>query len=73
MHAWRACLPYRLQRYCRRRLLVRVEKFLGDFERAEFRVPSKYLVVLLKERGTGLHSLVVYLGWKELERCVDGS
>ena len=49
MHAWRARLPQRFQRYCRRNLLVRVEKLLGDFERAEFRVPSEDFVVLQKE------------------------
>ena len=49
MHAWRARLPHRLQRYCRRSLLVHVEKFLGDFERAKFRVLSEDFVVLQKE------------------------
>ena len=48
MHAWRARLPHRLQRYCCRGLLVRVEKLLGDFERAEFRVVSEDFVVLQK-------------------------
>ena len=72
MHAWRARLPQRFRRYCRS-LLVRVEKLLGDFERAEFRVPSEDFVVLQKERGMGLQSHVVHLGWKEMQRCVDGS
>jgi len=49
MHAWRARLPHRLQRYCRRSLLVRVEKLLGDLKRAELLVSSEDFVVLQKE------------------------
>ena len=49
MHAWRARLPQRFQRYCRRSLLVRVEKLLGDLKRAELLVSSEDFVVLQKE------------------------
>ena len=59
MHAWRARLPHCLQRYCCRSLLVCVEKLLGDFERAEFRVPSKDFVVLQKEPDTNLESCCI--------------
>eukprot|EP00964_Phaeocystis_antarctica_P099572 scaffold65421_cov56-Phaeocystis_antarctica.AAC.1 len=54
-HACPARLPHRLRRHCRRSLLVRVEKLLGDLERAELIVPSEDFVVLHRGRRGPSH------------------
>ena len=54
-HAYPVHLPHRLVRRHRcRALLVRVEKLLGDFKRAELIVPSEDFVVLYFEGDVGL-------------------
>ena len=63
-HACPARLPHRLlRRHCCWGLLVRIEKLLGDLERAELAVPSEDSVVL------GVIE-AVSPGWKEM--CRDG-
>ena len=52
MHALRARLPHRLlRRHCCRGLLVRVEKLVGDLERAELAVHSEDSVALGMDRS----------------------
>ena len=53
-----ARLPHQFQRHCRRSLLVRVEKLLGDLKRAELLVPSEDFVVLQLEGDT--QQIVLY-------------
>eukprot|EP00964_Phaeocystis_antarctica_P007050 scaffold3823_cov60-Phaeocystis_antarctica.AAC.3 len=65
-HACPARLPHRLRRHSRRSLLVRVEKLLGDFERAELIVPSEYCVVLHRGRRGPMSGAVLCLRWKEI-------
>ena len=60
-----ARLPHRLRRHCCRSLLVRVEKLLGDLERAELIVPSEYFVVLLYIEGDA-GPVMLCLRWKEM-------
>ena len=60
-HACPARLPHRLRRRHCWGPLVRVEKLLGDLERAELAVPSEDFVVL------GMTESVL-LGWKEMRR-----
>eukprot|EP00964_Phaeocystis_antarctica_P004193 scaffold2265_cov62-Phaeocystis_antarctica.AAC.3 len=65
-HACPARLPHRLWRHSRRSLLVRVEKLLGDFERAELIVPSEYFVVLHRGRRGPMSGVLLCLRWKDM-------
>ena len=52
-----ACLPHRLQRHCRLRIVVRVEEEgLGDLKRAPLIVMSEYFVVLHARETRGSKS-----------------
>ena len=72
---WYKCLarlPHRLL-WCHRcrGLLVRVEKLLGDLERAELLVPSKYFAVLQLKADTALQQRVVWYICGDGRRCND--
>ena len=65
-HACPARLPHCLRRHSHRSLLVRVEKLLGDLERAELIVPSEYFMVLHGGRRGPKSGVVLCLRWKEM-------
>ena len=67
-----ARLPHRLQRHCRRSIVVRVEKGLGDLERAPLIVMSKDFEVL-HSRETRAYKSGVCVSCCVCMRCVGNA